>query len=121
MLLAPEGVNPRDRAYPYADTPKEHLEFGGVGGQELMAPYIVVNPGSVLFIGQRGPIKEVGVNGCQIDDLIVFVLGTLQTFNKKFPCRENSLAITKLEEALHWLESRKRDREARNVEGFDKE
>ena len=104
MLLAPEGVDPRDRAYPYADSPDSN---------------IVVTRESVTFIGQRGPIKEFGVNGCQIDDLITFTLGTIQTFNKKFPCRENSLAITKLEEALHWLDARKRDRETRNVEGRD--
>jgi len=35
----------------------------------------------------------------------------------KFKCRENSLAITKLEEALMWLEKRTADREERNVEG----
>jgi hypothetical protein len=35
----------------------------------------------------------------------------------KFRCRENSLAITKLEEALMWLEKRTADRVARGVEG----
>jgi hypothetical protein len=90
-------------------------------GQIEGTPYIRLGPQMVAFIGQRGPIKEVGVNGCQIDDMITFVLGTLQTFNKKFPCRENSLAITKLEEALHWLDHRKRDREDRLVEGYNKE
>jgi len=35
----------------------------------------------------------------------------------EFSCRENALAITKLEEALHWLNHRTRDREARGVEG----
>jgi len=112
VRLAQEDIGEfRDRAYPYADTPE------AVSGEE---PYIIVTPHTVTFVGQRGPIKDVGVNGCQIDDLITFVVGTIQTFNKKFPCRENSLAITKLEEALHWLESRKRDRKARNVEGRDK-
>jgi hypothetical protein len=83
--------------------------------------FVIVTPKAVTFVGQRGPIKEVGVNGCQIDDLITFALGTIKTFNKKFPCRENSLAITKLEEALHWLDARRRDREARGVEGRDRE
>jgi len=118
MRLAPD-FDPRDRAYPYADTTE--CEFGGKGGQELVSPYIVVNKDSVLFIGQRGSVKEVGVNGCQIDDMITFALGTIRAFNSKFPCRENSIACTKLEEALHWLESRKRDREDRNVEGREKE
>lgn len=37
--------------------------------------------------------------------------------NGKFACRENAIAITKLEEALLWLDKRTRDREARQVEG----
>lgn len=35
----------------------------------------------------------------------------------KFRCRENSVAITKLEEALMWLNKRTTDREKRQVEG----
>lgn len=37
--------------------------------------------------------------------------------DSKFSCRENALAITKLEEALHWLNSRTARREAAGVEG----
>jgi hypothetical protein len=37
--------------------------------------------------------------------------------NTRFKCRENALAITKLEEALHWLQARTNRREAENVEG----
>lgn len=33
------------------------------------------------------------------------------------PCRENSIAVTKLDEALMWLKKRKEDRTARGVEG----
>jgi hypothetical protein len=111
MRLAPEEVGTlRDRAYPYANT-------AGDKGDD----FIIVTDDGVFFKGQRGPIKEVGVNGCQIDDLITFALGTIQTFNKKFPCRENSLTITDLESALNWLERRRRNREARGVEGRDKE
>jgi hypothetical protein len=110
MRLAPEEVGShRDRAYPYADT-----------GDDL-GNYIRVTAESVTFIGQRGPIKEAGINGCQVDDIITFALGTIQTFNKKFPCRENSLAITKLQEALMWLDARRQDREDRGVEGKDEE
>jgi hypothetical protein len=35
----------------------------------------------------------------------------------KFPCRENSCAITHFEEGLMWLEKRTRDRITRGVEG----
>ena len=121
LLLDQTSFNPSERAYPYADTTREQLVFGGSGGQELVEPYIVVTSDSVNFRGQRGPIERCGVNGCQIDDMLTFALGTLQVFNKKFPCRENSLAITKLEECLHWLNARKRDREERGVEGRDED
>ncbi len=69
---------------------------------------------------QQGPIQEEGVNGCQIDDVIVFARGFINLLNKEFPCRENALVITKLEEAEMWLKRRKEDREKRGVEGFNK-
>jgi hypothetical protein len=37
--------------------------------------------------------------------------------NGKFKCRENAMAITKLDEALLWLNKRTLDRENRKVEG----
>ena len=67
---------------------------------------------------QKGPIKENGVNGCHNEDLIAIVIDRLQCLNQgDFACRENSIAITKLEEALLWLNKRTQDRIARNVEG----
>ena len=69
---------------------------------------------------QCGPIKVVGVNGCQIDDVIKFARDFISRLNMEFPCRENSLVITKLEEAEMWLNRRKQDREKRGVEGLNK-
>ena len=67
---------------------------------------------------QKGPIKENGINGCHNEDLIAIVIDRLQSFQKgEFACRENALALTKLEEALHWLQHRTREREQRGVEG----
>lgn len=67
---------------------------------------------------QNGPIKENGVNGCHNEDLIAIVIDRLQGFQLgDFKCRENAIAITKLEEALLWLRKRTMDREARGVEG----
>jgi len=69
---------------------------------------------------QCGPIKENEVNGCANEDLIVMVIDRLQSFQKsEFNCRENALAITKLEEALFWLRARTVSREKRGVEGTD--
>ena len=67
---------------------------------------------------QKGPIKENGVNGCMDEDLIAMVIDRLESFqDSPFKCRENAMAITKLEEALLWLRKRTMDREARGVEG----
>jgi hypothetical protein len=80
-------------------------------------PFVYVQDDSVTFIGQGGPIKEIGVNGCQIDDLIEFARDVLQVFNQRVPCRETSMMITKLDEALLWSMKRKQERENRQVEG----
>jgi len=71
---------------------------------------------------QKGPVKETKANGCFNEDLIAIVIDRLQGFqNGDFPCRENALALTKLEEALHWLDHRTKDRQTRGVEGKFKE
>lgn len=56
---------------------------------------------------QEGPIKECGVNGVCNEDVIAMVIARLEGVPKKseFACRENALAITKLEEALLWLQA----------------
>lgn len=79
--------------------------------------YVRNDKNSLSFTIQNGPIKEVGVNGCQVDTVIEAAKVIIEGLNKKFPCRENSIAITKLDEALQWLSWRKRDREKRKVEG----
>lgn len=67
---------------------------------------------------QEGPIKENGVNGVANEDLINMIICRLEHFQQtEFACRENDLAITKLEEALMWLRKRTNDREMRKVEG----
>ncbi len=67
---------------------------------------------------QHGPIKDVGVNGTTIEAVLRALINRLRGFNDgPFRCRENSLAITHMEEALHWLEARTRARQHQNVEG----
>ena len=71
---------------------------------------------TVLF--QNGPIAEAGVNGVTHEALLAIVIDRLQAFQKgPFACRENALALTKLEEAQHWLHHRTRARMTRGVEG----
>jgi hypothetical protein len=82
--------------------------------------YVRHDVNSLSFTLQRGPVKENGVNGCQVDTVIEAAKKMLEGLNSQFPCPENSLAITHLDDALDWLEQRKKDREARNVEGQSK-
>lgn len=74
----------------------------------------------ISFRVQNGPVKEVGVNGCQVDTIIEAAKLIVEGLNKKFPCRENSMVITKLDEALQWSLARKMNREKRGVEGESK-
>lgn len=74
----------------------------------------------VKFTIQSDPIGEVGVNGCQAQDMLEFVKCLFESLNEAFPCRENALTITKLEEAFHWQEARTKDRLYRQVEGKNK-
>jgi len=67
---------------------------------------------------QKGPIHENRVNGCQNEDLLAIVADRLQGFQSgNFSCRENAIALTKIQEALMWLEKRTADRQKRGVEG----
>lgn len=74
----------------------------------------------IAFQIQNGPIKEHGINGCQVDTIIEAAKIMIEGLNKQFPCRENALAITKLEESLMWLAKRRTDRLLRGVEGESK-
>ena len=67
---------------------------------------------------QNGPILNQGVNGCHQEDLLAIVIDRLQSFQKgDFRCRENAIALTKIEEAMMWLNSRTQKRQNQGVEG----
>jgi len=67
---------------------------------------------------QNGPIKEFGTNGVTHEALLAILIDRLQGFQSgQYSCRENALALTKLEEAKMWLQKRTTDRLARGVEG----
>lgn len=58
-------------------------------------------------------------NGVFIEDLLSLAYAKLSEYNSKFPSRENSLALTKIEESILWLTARKVERENRGVYGKD--
>lgn len=84
------------------------------------AAFIQVEGCSLSFQLQDGPVKEVGENGCQVTALIEAAHFIISRFNEKFPCRENAITLTKLDEALMWQSKRTKDREKRSVEGTSK-
>lgn len=86
-------------------------DTGTVAGRESIAIRFQNGP-----IGDR--VRGQGPNGVTNEALLAVVLDRLRGFQSgEFKCRENALAITKIEEALHWLKHRTNDRIRRGVEG----
>lgn len=56
-------------------------------------------------------------HGTTLEEMLRVCIERLQELNGRFSSRENALAITKLQEALMWLNERTRERKARGVEG----
>ncbi len=56
-------------------------------------------------------------DGTTNEALIEVLIDRIGNLQEKFPCCENAIVITKLEESLMWLEKRTADRKKRNVEG----
>lgn len=80
------------------------------GGQTKLAGDSVIN-------WQNGVVEGGQQNGAFVEDVITAAIERIEYFNdSKFRCRENSLAITKLEEALMWLRYRTSNRENQGVE-----
>ena len=76
------------------------------------------NASGVRLDFQNGPIKEVGVNGVTHEALLAILIDRLQGFQSgQYSCRENAIALTKMDEAKMWLQKRTIDRLARGVEG----
>lgn len=76
----------------------------------------------VIFIPfVRGSSSEgepvVRQEGVIHENLLAMMIHDLQIKNQLVPSRETSLAITKLQEALLWLEERQRIRAAQGVRG----
>lgn len=93
-----------------------------------------------ILLFQNGPIQEAGYNGISNEALLAILIDRMRGFQYeremrtraegdpplpeydeskrgKFACRENAIALTKMEEALLWLQKRTRDRLNRGVEG----
>lgn len=97
-------------------TAENHLDANGkpAGG--------MVSGVGLEIMWQNGPLgrgaERIEPNGAFVETVIAAALQRIQHYQEtQFKCRENAIAITKLEEALLWLNKRTQDREARQVEG----
>lgn len=95
QLLDDNEYEPSDMSTPYKNT------------DENEESYITIENNKVTFKVQCGSAKQYGVNGCQINDLLVFVLNIIRSKDYLFNHRGDNMAITKLEEALLWLGTKK--------------
>ena len=75
---------------------------------------------TIYFQIQNGPIKESGINGCQVDTLLHAARKIIQGFTEEWPNTYNKHAIRHITEAIECLEARTKDREERGVEGTSK-
>lgn len=66
--------------------------------------------------------EESGPNGVFVETILKIARDRVKAYQgSRFSCRENALAITKIEEALHWLDHRTKDRLSRGVENKHEE
>lgn len=74
---------------------------------------------------QNGPLGRgeecIDPNGAFVETVLAAVQQRIEHYQStQFNCRENAIAITKIEEALMWLNSRTQRRENQAVEGTHK-
>lgn len=71
-----------------------------------------------LRLFQNGPIGDVGVNGTTHEAELAILIDRFRGFQAgSYACRENAVALTKMEEALMWMQRRTVARIKRGVEG----
>lgn len=83
-------------------------------GKDKKSSYV----GELWF--QSGPIKEHGVNGVQIRDVIDMLVNRLKDLDSKYPSKHNQETIKYLLLAQLEQDKRTHDREKRGVEGENK-
>lgn len=70
---------------------------------------------------QKGPVKEVGVNGVTEKELLLILKDRLENFqNSSFKCSYNASTLECINNALAFTDARTKDRESRKVEGYNK-
>lgn len=99
----------------------EAIDGPGSGGASHVYRVTLPDGSATTLSFQNGPINEAGVNGITQEVLLAVLVDRLEAFQAgPYACRENALALTKLQEAQHWLHHRTLARMSRGVEGTHK-
>lgn len=103
-------------------TPGHKYELASFeGGTPQILQFIEKRPRQerrIPFVGEALPVELETVNdGTTNEELLEVLIDRLIFLGARLPSRENSIAVTKLQEALMWLNKRTADRKARAVEG----
>lgn len=101
-----------------------YTDENGLGINALMGPkqaghnYVALVGDTTMCVDfQNGTIPDEGLNGLTNEALLHILVHRTKILNDLYPCRENSIAITKMQEAIMWFEERTQDRVNRGVEG----
>ena len=87
----------------------EKQETGGTLGDVVERPFL-----RVCF--QRGFPREVGINGCRVEDVVAVAIDRLDRYQRgPLACEENADALRALEHANRVLAERMRRREEQGV------
>ena len=109
----------------YSEKALSYMQSIRVGDHPIETFIKVINPLpiaihkgiTVQFTLQNGPVKEEGVNGCQVLDMMYFTRNMIIALNGDFPCEENKATIEYLNQAIIKQVERTANRVARGVEG----
>lgn len=80
-------------------------------------------PGQELQFIHKEPVENGSAilktlaDGTTNEEVLEVLIDRMKFLQNAFPCSENEIVITKLEESLMWLNKRTADRKKRNVEG----
>lgn len=103
----PEVTPPEPRRLAYLAAGPDVLVLEGTTPEEPWA--------YVKF--QSGPVKEAGVNGVQIEDVLGLASSRLAVLHEAAPCIQNVHVLDHIKCAIEWLNARTAERRARGVEG----
>lgn len=104
-----KNINGVDIAHLPAAIPKEEY-------LELIKNKFIIHGeenNTLIFKIQNGPIKENGINGCQVTDIIAVTKFIYEELNNSYPSTENTVSIALLKQVLALQELRTENREQR--------